>query len=450
MAAVRARRSLAELDGWLPASGVGHLRVGCGDGAAVRAATRARWRARVALADEIAFDLQKASPRLPKQGIPDGHTPRLAGCGSSPSAASPSGTPAHRSRRGPRAGRARAAGDRREGLRRLLRHRPRHRRVRAEPGHPLPGQGIGGQLGGLLRARRSPRSTRSSTGCRSSGSSPSTATRSPTSTSTSTPTGARRSSSGSTRRYGRHNAAQVANVVSYRPQDGGPRRRQGARPLAGPAGRVVQAGRRAGRRSRSTAEHGRIPRPVVELANELLSARRGTSASTPAAWCSPSGRSARWCPIERARMERPHRPPVGQGRLRVHGAGQVRPARSRHARRARPHDADCRGAPRRALGAGDDPQGGAGGLRHALPRRLDRGVPGREPRPDRHPAAAQAAQLLRPGDRDRADPARADPGRRRPPLHPPRHRQGAGHLRPPVSRAGARSAPSVSRSSRSS
>src|SRR3712207_8986650 len=50
------------------------------------------------------------------------------------------------------------------------------------------------------------------------------------------------------------------------------------------------------------------------------------------------------------------------------------------------------------------------GLRHALPGRLHRRVPGGEPGPDRDAAAAAAAPLLRPGDRDRADPSRADPG----------------------------------------
>ena len=47
---------------------------------------------------------------------------------------------------------------------------------------------------------------------------------------------------------------------------------------------------------------------------------------------------------------------------------------------------------------------GAGGLRHALPGRFHRRLPGREPGPDDHAAAAQAARLLRPGDRggDRA------------------------------------------------
>jgi error-prone DNA polymerase len=74
MAAVRARRSLAELDGWLPASGQAFLRSG------LEMHLRfARYPGAVehslAIAQECAFDLRKASPRLPKQDVPAGHTP---------------------------------------------------------------------------------------------------------------------------------------------------------------------------------------------------------------------------------------------------------------------------------------------------------------------------------------------------------------------------------------
>src|SRR6478736_4499253 len=73
MAAVRARRSLSEMDGWLPASGLASLRSG-----AEMAHRFARYpgavERSVVLADEVAFDLQKASPRLPKF-VPDGWTP---------------------------------------------------------------------------------------------------------------------------------------------------------------------------------------------------------------------------------------------------------------------------------------------------------------------------------------------------------------------------------------
>ncbi len=74
MAAVRARRSLDEADGWLPAAGTAHLRSGREmrdrfaryPGAVERT---------VALADELAFELRKVKPVLPKQEVPPGHTP---------------------------------------------------------------------------------------------------------------------------------------------------------------------------------------------------------------------------------------------------------------------------------------------------------------------------------------------------------------------------------------
>ncbi len=74
MAAVRARRSLAEMAGWLPPSGAACLR--SGEEMARRFARHPGAVARsVQLADETAFDLQKATPRLPKIGIPAGRSP---------------------------------------------------------------------------------------------------------------------------------------------------------------------------------------------------------------------------------------------------------------------------------------------------------------------------------------------------------------------------------------
>jgi error-prone DNA polymerase len=73
MAAVRARRSLADLDGWLDLSASGHLRSGAETAAALPAYGAAVARS-VTLADELAFDLRKASPSLPKRQIPEGHT----------------------------------------------------------------------------------------------------------------------------------------------------------------------------------------------------------------------------------------------------------------------------------------------------------------------------------------------------------------------------------------
>ncbi|MBA8991447.1 error-prone DNA polymerase [Curtobacterium pusillum] len=73
LAAVRARRSLDEIDGWLPAAPTAHLRSG--------AEMRRRF-ARypgavehsVELADELGFRLKTVKPGLPDIDVPDGHT----------------------------------------------------------------------------------------------------------------------------------------------------------------------------------------------------------------------------------------------------------------------------------------------------------------------------------------------------------------------------------------
>src|SRR5690606_25264108 len=73
MAAVRARRSLDDLDGWLPACAGAHLR--SGDEQARRFA---RWPGAVERAAELglacAFDLQLVAPQLPPFPCPDGLT----------------------------------------------------------------------------------------------------------------------------------------------------------------------------------------------------------------------------------------------------------------------------------------------------------------------------------------------------------------------------------------
>ncbi|MGN6272922.1 MAG: error-prone DNA polymerase [Protaetiibacter sp.] len=74
VAAVRARRSLDELDGWLPATGGAHLR----SGREMRERF-ARYPGAIEhgleLAAELAFPLRRAKPALPKQEVPEGHTP---------------------------------------------------------------------------------------------------------------------------------------------------------------------------------------------------------------------------------------------------------------------------------------------------------------------------------------------------------------------------------------
>ena len=73
LAAVRARRTLADLEGWLPSSATACLR-----GEAEQRRRFARWPGVVDQAAEIAagcaFDLRLVAPRLPDFPVPDGHT----------------------------------------------------------------------------------------------------------------------------------------------------------------------------------------------------------------------------------------------------------------------------------------------------------------------------------------------------------------------------------------
>jgi error-prone DNA polymerase len=73
LAAVRGRRGLDDMDGWLPAAGTAHLRSG-----AEMAQRFARYPGAVELAAEIgracAFDLRLVAPRLPDFPVPPGHS----------------------------------------------------------------------------------------------------------------------------------------------------------------------------------------------------------------------------------------------------------------------------------------------------------------------------------------------------------------------------------------
>ena len=73
LAAVRARRTLGDLEGWLPSSATACLR-----GEAEQLRRFARWPGTVAQTAEIAaacaFDLRLVAPRLPDFPVPDGHT----------------------------------------------------------------------------------------------------------------------------------------------------------------------------------------------------------------------------------------------------------------------------------------------------------------------------------------------------------------------------------------
>ncbi|WP_092382441.1 error-prone DNA polymerase [Micromonospora phaseoli] len=72
LAAVRARRGLDEIDGWLPAAGTAHLRDGAEMAARFAAYPGAVARA-AEFGAELAFDLQLVAPQLPAYPVPPGH-----------------------------------------------------------------------------------------------------------------------------------------------------------------------------------------------------------------------------------------------------------------------------------------------------------------------------------------------------------------------------------------
>ena len=73
LAAIRARRSLAEMDGWLPGAGTAYLRSGAEMAGLLRRYPGVLDRT-VELALECAFDFRAVAPNLPDFPVPAGHT----------------------------------------------------------------------------------------------------------------------------------------------------------------------------------------------------------------------------------------------------------------------------------------------------------------------------------------------------------------------------------------
>ncbi|MGP6178160.1 error-prone DNA polymerase [Microbacterium sp. A196] len=74
VAAVRAVRSMDDLDGWMPSHGSAHLRSGAEMTERFRRYPGAISHG-LQIAEESAFELRRARPALPKQKVADGHTP---------------------------------------------------------------------------------------------------------------------------------------------------------------------------------------------------------------------------------------------------------------------------------------------------------------------------------------------------------------------------------------
>ena len=225
------------------------------------------------------------------------------------------------------------------GLPRLLPRRVGHRRVLPAGRHLLPGPRVGGQLGGLLRPRHHQG--------RRGGARP--AVRA-------LPVARARRPARHRHRH-RERPPRRGHPVRLRPLRprargaggqrhhlpgpvGGARHGQGPRLRHRPAGRVVQAGRRAGAPVAVTAE----PRPTTTI--PAAGARAGAAGrALPPPPRHPLGRHGHLRPAgDRGVPGRvgphggPHGAAVGQGRLRRGRAGEVRPARPRACSRAL-HDA---------------------------------------------------------------------------------------------------------------
>ena len=246
------------------------------------------------------------------------------------------------------------------------------------------------------------------------------------------------------RQYGRERAAQVANVISYRPRmalrDAG--RALGFTPgqadawtrQLGPgpavAGEALPSGEASEVACRETGETGQaevdpdaIPPPVAELARQMqrLPRHLGIHSGGMVICDRPVGEV---CPVEWARM--PGRTVLQWDKDDCAYAGLVKFDLLGLGMLAALHD--CFDLVNSHFGEhwtmSRYPAGGPGRLPDA-----DRGghggrLPGRVPGPDGHPAAAAAAAVLRPGHRGGADQAGADPGRFGPPVPAPSRRLG--------------------------
>ena len=192
-------------------------------------------------------------------------------------------------------------------------------------------------------------------------------------------------------RYGRHHAAQVANVITYRARSSV---RDMAKALGFAPGQQDAWSKQIDAWG-SVGHHGRPARRRASRPTVLEPRRRDRGrTATPRhplrrhGDLRPAGH--RGVPGRVGAHGQAQRAAVGQGRLRRGGAGEVRPARPRHAQRAalrrRPHPRAprVRGRPRH------HPAGGRG-VRDAVPGRHRRRVPDREPSADGHAAAAEAA-----------------------------------------------------------
>ena len=220
-------------------------------------------------------------------------------------------------------------------------------------------------------------------------------------------------------KYGRDKAAQVANVITYRPRmalrDAG--RALGYSPEQQNAW-SKQVGPRQYAAGQPVPPDAGVPEPVIALAARMqrLPRHLGIHSGGMVICDRPVGEV---CPVEWARMpgrsvlqwDKDDCAYAGLVKFDLLGLGMLTALRDCFELVAAHHGVQLEPAL--------DPAGGRRRLRHALRGGHRRGVPGRVPGPDGDPAAAAAPEVLRPGRRGRADPARPDPGRLGAPVHAP-------------------------------
>ena len=390
LAAIRARRQPGRPGRLAGRGGHGLPAVGTGDGRAAAAlpgragADRgAGPRVRVRLPGDRAEPARRPRPGRPHRGV---LAARAGG------AEGPGAVRAARRRARARRVRADRPGTRRDRaaeLPRLLPDRARHRRVLRAREHPVPGPGFGGQLGGLLRDRHHQRRPGLAPPAvravpvrgpgRAAGHRPGHRAPPPGG---GHPVRLRHLRPGPGRAGRQRDHLPAAAGAAGR----GPRARLPARAVRrlGPPDRAgTGRGRRgAARRGRAGRGGGTGPADAAAAAPPRHPLRRHGDLRPAGGGGVPGGVGP---------DAGPHRAAVGQGRLRLRGPGQVRPARPGHAGRParllRPGDQ----APRRALDDVLDPAGGPGRLPDAGRGRHGGRVPGRVAGPDGHLAPAAAA-----------------------------------------------------------
>ncbi len=208
-------------------------------------------------------------------------------------------------------------------------------------------------------------------------------------------------------RYGRENAAQVANVITYRPKSAV---RDMGQALGHPPGALDAwskqvDGYQLPRPEAGTPADVGVPEPVMALARQIQGFPRhlGIHSGGMVICDRPV---VEVCPVEWARMENRSVLQWDKDDCAAVGPGQDRPPGPRDAHRPAPGRRPRPGGPRGRRRPGHHPPGGRR-LRDALPGRLGGRVPGREPGPDGHPAPAASpatfydlvveVALIRPG-----------------------------------------------------